>query len=832
MNGMCLTPGRSKEKRIRMLTVVPLYAVFIQVRLVASASQVTASKLSEYESQPSLAASVVKDYDLIRADDFLSYFLPKNVNSMPLVRDYLKQYMLHEDITSTGANIISVPLDCTLSLSKSSISIFRHYVWRNEWNFVSLHLTFPAEIEVIGTEDVVGPLHWIWTFYGNKGALEFLSWPIEFGIWSMGILNEYSGELPNFRLDAKGNCSNLIVGENKTNYAISIALKEAADEITNVSEIYGPSFWCFKRRIFINPDFIYTMCLHMVCPVEALKYQCCSNFFNVVTQKREVNCPGKNLLTFEYDVLWWIFPTVVASLLFAFSPLLLMNMGCRVCKLTESFQVKAIASDKSYEEINDTDVKQYQSETRWVFYTEQKAVTIFSSLFLPIGRYLMGHGRKVSIIFRVLVPISSLSIIGLQIILDWVYLRDFVIEGVQKGVPMGFRSMIAGFDDSKHNFLCFVGGPYIACGLYIFITSIFMALPLDLSVFLEKGLKDTHDVPTSAIRLDFRSIERLGSVRFCKRKGYSKLYKLFLSQFYMLINIKFWKEAIEMQRRRWNQFQGQGRCILFLPYIIMCVLELSYCFLYYGLPILSFIVTVIRAYSGYLLTLVKDYRLRIFRYMGFVFLFIEMVAVFFVVYMFCTIFLDACLFFSRVCIFTYTGIIVYPKMSYGYLVFTATIIYYLWETAREYSEIYQRLLRVVIRVCETLEKAERGRFLLASQNGSEGIRLGIFEYVIERHCPRRKQILVSLLKVTIILVIVGLSVNLLMKTDKFKELHVVMNVSTTLFICAFPKILKSMCSSSNQRITSKRHRQDIMNIVEDYLGYIPANSEYAGNRRQ
>ncbi|KAL3874230.1 hypothetical protein ACJMK2_037275 [Sinanodonta woodiana] len=810
-----------------MMTVVFIVAIFIQLRHVAAASYEPANLLSKSKLQSQPAANIYEGKDLTVMDDVLRSLLPENETLVRVISDYMKIYMLQKGITSRDDYGIPESSNCTISLDKSSISRFRHEVWYNEWNFVSLHLTFPDGIEVQSTRDVVGPFVWIWTFFGNKGALEFLSWPIEFGIWSMGFLNAYSGDLPNFKLNVTGNCSNLVVGEDDTNYAISVALKDAVDKIIVLSEMYGPSFWCFKTRIFINPDFIYYMCLHMVCPVEALKYQCCSYFFDPNTQKRDVSCPGKgkNNLTFTYDVLWWVFPTVLAVLLFAFSPLLLMNMACRVCKLTESFNVKVTASDKSYEEIHDEVGNESEGDEELVFYSEQKVVTIFSTFFQPIGRRLMGHGRKVSVVFRVLVPIFSLSIIVLQIILDWIFLRDFVIEGVQKGVPMGFRSMIAGFHDSKRNFLRFVGGPYIASGLYLFITCLFLALPADLSLFLERGLKNTHDVPTSAIQFDFRSIERLGSVSFCNINGYRKIYKLFLAQFFMLINVQFWKEAIEMQRQRWNKVEVQRRYILVLPYVLICVMELFACFLYYGLPILPFTVTVIRAYCGHLLKLVKNYRLAIFRYIGFVLLIIVTAAVLFFVYMFCTIFLDACLFFSRVCIFTYTGIIVYPKISYGYLIFVFTIFYYLWDSVKEYSEQYQRLLKIVIRVCKALEKAERGQRLVVSQNGTEGISRDIFEHVIEQYCPRRKQVFVSLLKVIIIIVILGLSVNLLMKTDQFKELHVVMHVGTALFICAFPKIIGSMCSSSDRRIKSKRRVQKVMKSVRDYLGYIPANYE-------
>ncbi|KAK3611326.1 hypothetical protein CHS0354_029976 [Potamilus streckersoni] len=767
------------------------------------------------------AVNNANDNSLIRLDQSFHGVVPNDVHFVPYIPNHLKNSILHQEITNNDALKINGTPGCNISLAKEAVTKFRHEVWYNNWNFVSLHLTLPDNSILKGRNIVVGPSIWIWTFYGKKGALEFLNWPIEFGIWSMRFLNTYSGDLPKFKLKVEGNCTNLVVGDEETNYAISNALKETADAMQNLSEIYGPSFWCYKERMYITPDFIYHMCLHMFCPVEALKYRCCKYFFNMESQRREITCKEDQIFT--YDVLWWIFPTIVATLLFAFSPLLLMKMACRICKLTESFRVKGPASDKSYEEISDEIGDQSGSGKGWIFYTDKNVVSLFSSLFLPMCQHLMGHGRKVSIVARVLVPIFSLSIIVLQIILDWIYLRDFVIEGVQKGVPMGFRSMIAGFNDSKRNCLRFVGGPFIACGLYLLITGISLALPHDLSLFLERGIIDIRDVPTSAIRLDFRSIERLGSVTFCNKTGYKKIYRLFLAQFYMLINMKFWKEASEMQRQRWNQVHVRGRRIILLPYVLLCVMELTVCFLYYGLPILPFTVTIIRAYCGHLLKLVNNYRLTVFRYIGYLLLVNVTVAILFFVYMFCTIFLDACLFFSRVCIFTTTGIILYPKTSYGYLIFVFTIIYYLWDSVKEYSEIYQRLLKIVIRICILLQQYNTGKPLVISHRRMKGVREDIFEHVIERHCPYRKQVFVSLVKVILILVILGLSLNLLVKTDTFKELHVVMHVGTALFICAFPKIFRSMCCGYNNQFKSRRQREKISKTVRTYLGYIPGN---------
>ncbi|KAL3858275.1 hypothetical protein ACJMK2_012871 [Sinanodonta woodiana] len=797
-----------------MVLVILLYAEFI----IVPSMEATSFDKPAYQLP---AENEDNYYSLIGRDRSFHGVVPNDQNVVPHIPRHLKNSIVQKEIANNNALQRYTTSECNISLAKEAITKFRHDVWYNGWNFVSLHLTLSANNTLKGTNVVVGPSVWIWTFYGKKGALEFLSWPIEFGIWSMGFLNMHSGDLHNLKLEVQGNCTNLFVGDKETNFAISNALKESVEEISELDDMYGPSFWCYKERMYITPHFIYQMCLHMVCPVEALKYRCCKYFYETKSQKREVDCADDNIFT--YDVLWWIFPTVIATLMFAFSPLILMKMACRVCKLTESFRVKRIASDESYEEINDGDWAQSENGNEWIFYTDKNVVTLFSSLFLPMCQHLIRHGRKVSIIARVLIPIFSLSIVVLQIILDWIYLRSFVIEGVQKGVPMGFRSMIAGFNDSKQNCLRFVGGPFIACGLYFFITAISLSLPRDLSLFLERGVIDIHSVPTSAIRLDFRSVERLGSVTFSNKMGYNKIYRLFLAQFYMLINKQFWKEAVEMQHQRWSNFNVRGRRIIVVPYVFMCVMELFACFLYYGLPIMPFTVTIIRAYCGYLLELVNNYTLTIFRYIGYLLLVIVTAAVLFFVYMFCTIFLDACLFFSRVCIFTTTGIIMYPKTSYGYLIFTFTIIYYLWDSVKEYSEKYQRLLKIVIRIGNLLQQYNNGKPLVIIHKRMKGVRKDIFEHVIERHCPYRKQVFVSLVKVTVILVILGLSLNLLVKTDTIKELNIVMHVGTALFICAFPKIFRSMCCGYNRRIKSRRERDKILKTVRAYLGYIPGN---------
>ena len=714
--------------------------------------------------------------------------------------------------------------NCKLLASNKSISQFRHNVYYYELNFVYMNLVPSGGISFNETKGIVGRTTWVWTFYGKQGALEFLDWPIEFEIWSMGLLIPYiRGPYDIVLYKDKGNCDNLVVGLQEVDKIISEALVQLPIALMNISdelkEKYGPSFFCYKRRMFLNPKFFYVLCKHIVCPVEAIKYQCCSYFFNTKLLKREITCDTK---PHEYDSLWWVGPIVIAVILFAYVPLLLMNIAW---KLSVCYQKRNKRRSLQNLAANDEQVD------RIVYLDDTFPVTLSNTLWDPIANFCFQKSMQSSRVVRFMLPFLSLSVIILQVILDRKYLHGFILESIKTGVPLGFRSIGAGYEKSRHNFMPLFGGPYITISLYLLFTCMAVTAPSSLSDFLADGLqaRSINAGPNCALIFDLRTVERLGSVPISKLSGFHKIYNTYLGQFYMLLNIKFWKEVWFILANRWLNFASKKWYKVLLPfYVLLCIIEVFLCIAINGFPIISFTITITRAYSFFNVFGVRSSNMRIFYKLIIASLsLVSVLILLFFLYIFCTIFMDATLFVTRLFIFTYTGIVIYPKLSYGYLIFGFTVFYYLWDCVKNYSMFYWRLLKVTVYASEKIQRRHNVDRLVIPDNQRQvkGIKASLFEHVIETHCPRRKQVFVSLLKLVIILGIIGVSLGLLTKTDKFQELHVLMHVGTAMFTCALPMILKSMCKGPEKGYRNKMFEIEVRRTVVGFIGYLACNSE-------
>ena len=697
--------------------------------------------------------------------------------------------------------------ECKLQLNDKSISKFRQIVYNNDLSFAYLHLEMEQPLHLKESKYVVGVSHWVWTFYGRHGGLEFLRWPIEFQIWSLGLLNSFvGGPFDMFINKAGGNCSYLNVGEDSTDLAISRALVNLTYALHEPTDgQYDSSFWCYRKRTYLYPEYLYLICQHIVCPFVAIKYSCCSFVYNIEKQHREVKC-GKEFL---YDQVWWLAPVFVAILLFSFFPLIIFRIAAAIWKDAKESSSNSFTKD-------------------YMFLDRTNQITLLKTLCSPFSFVARKSPVCFSRVVRFSIPFFSFSVIGLQIILDHMVFPKYVEECVRKGVPMGFRSMASGFRRSAVNFLPYLGGPYVACSAYLLITCFLVSVPKSLFQTLSSSLGINFDTPRnsallSPFRLTVPVLERYGSVSIRKRHGYKRIYAVYVAQMNLLINIKFWKIVYDLHLDRWKNFRTSiGRACLLPLYLILCFLEIILCILVYGFPIISFGINIFRAYRNLLLRNVHN---RVWKPFVVFFSVTLVFCVVFFLFMFCTIFLDTCLFIARVCIFTYTGIILYPRVAYGYLIFLATAVYYLWDSIENFSRYYFQLLRTTVSVCESVERSDDVEPLVKKSRGFKGIRITLFEDVIESYCPRRKKVIASFLKVFVILGIMGLSVHFLIKTNTFQDLHVIMHVGTTLLICAFPKIIKSLCSDQNSRIKQLKARAEIKGIVRKFMGYISDDTD-------
>ena len=731
--------------------------------------------------------------------------------SRDVVNPEIKVGKLGGSVKHENANMDSMPLNqdeteltCELGLEFRSITRFRHLVYYGDLNFVILHLKLGDGLEFLPSRNIVGESHWVWTFYGRHGGLEFLDWPLEFHIWSLGLLNAYVGGPMDMYIDKiGGDCSSLQVGNKSTDLAISNALVNLTYSLHFLKHgQYDPSFWCYRKRKFLNPNYLYWICKHIVCPCIAIKYSCCAYYYSVPKRGRQVECEGHD---FKYDEIWWLAPIFAAVVLFSFFPLFILNVA-------STFK-------------NNTKDKNNDNLKNYIFLDRTDHVTLMKTLLSPASLVSEKSPLCLSRTVRFLMPFFSFTLIGIQLYLDHLYYPKYVKECVEKGVPMGFRSMVSGFTNSRKNFLPIFGGPFVACIVYLFIACSLLAIPKSLFQTLNSGIVNNErgmDV-VSPLRLPFPLLERYGSLSIRKQHGYSKIYAVYVARLNLLINVKFWKFVFNVQIYRWNTFQTSLCSSLLLPlYIPLCIIETLLCVLVYGFPIISFGITVYKAYRNLLLQNVRD---RIWKPLVLLASFILLMCIVFFLFMFCTIFLDTCLFITRMFIFTYTGIILYPRVSYGYLIFVATVFYYLWDSIQNFSRYYFHLLRMTVSVCESVQRANDVDPLVVKWHNFKGIPKSLYEEVIEQYNPRRKVLIVSLLKVIIILAIVGLSVHLLMKSNKFQDLHVIMHVGTTLLICAFPKIIKSLCSKHNKKITQQKARSEIKGIINRTMGFITDESD-------
>lgn len=704
---------------------------------------------------------------------------------------------------------------CVLQLQRGSINKFRHDVWYSKANFVYLKLEPGTGVNIVGNDYVVGETIWTWTYFGKDGGLQFLKWPIEFGLWSMDLLGSAVIKYPE-KMKLKmvsGNCSHLEVGELETDEIISNALTNLTEDLIELAEKYASSFFCYKKRIFIQSKYLYGICKQVVCPIDALEYKCCSYYYNTTEQNRSITCNYKGgLFEFVYESFSWILPVVLSFVLFAFSPFLILYCFHKLSNENSKEERKALVES----EIEHTDDA--------ILLNGQFPVTLLQTFCLPIKCCFFHIFSKGSVscklhfnrLIRIVIPFLSLIIIGLQVFLDYWFLYSYVVTCVEKGVPMGFRSIIAGYEASKDNFLQILGGPYVAICLYICVTCILLVMPVSISdLFLSYIDSDGFDEGYSPLFTELRKVGIFGSVKIKKGNGFYQLYRFLLAKFFMMLNIKFWKHILLMQYTRCMRCKCNHCTILYPFYVLICIIEIFICLIVNGIPIIAFGNAVIQSYYIGLSTLFAKGRHGCCSKVLFCFLTVTLLASFLLfLYMFCTIFLDACLFLTRIAIFTFIGIVVYPKLAYGYIIFALTVIYYISQSVREYSLLYQGLLQDTVSVCGKIGQAHS---LLVTIDGFKGVKKSLFENVIENHFPKRKQVFVSLVKVCIILTVLGFSINILTETYGFQDLNTVMHVGTALFICALPQMAKNGCRYPDEKIKRKRFRKALRQTVKKYI---------------
>ena len=358
----------------------------------------------------------------------------------------------------------------------------------------------------------------------------------------------------------RGKC-NIVVGDKNTTERFALAFADFYHELAMLEDQYNYSYWCFKTRIYIPSNFLYTLCKQVICPVETIGYKCCKQIFDVNTRNNTIICVGDS---FKFGSVWWICPFVIGVLLYLYSALIFAWIQSNFSKHldsggTDNDFMDLDTSGKENGLPNERTPLLQEPESPTVLWINHNPVTVLSILVGPIRRFYLFYPVSTSRIVRCLLAILSLTVIFIKVSLHYIYHRDFIIESVKQGAPKDFLSVIAGYEKSKDNFLIFLGGPFVALGAYISCFLIFISSPRDLAEWLESGLPVNNAEPSSPLMMDLKLRERFGSKRVVctNNRGYTKIHHTMLANIFALLNPCFYGYILTFQISRFKYFANR-----------------------------------------------------------------------------------------------------------------------------------------------------------------------------------------------------------------------------------------------------------------------------------
>ena len=371
------------------------------------------------------------------------------------------------------------------------------------------------------------------------------------------------------------------------------------------------------------------------------------------------------------------------------------------------------------------------------------------------------------------------------------------------------------------------GGPHVAFTIFVILSCIFIQLPQDLESFLERGLFNFESLGLSPLTLCLETKCHLAGLKCNDMTGFNKIHFTLSSNMLLLLNKVFWQHTFKMFFYRWKMTMYSflkhicPPCLLkiicvplIIGYAIFCIFELAIMLLYL-FPILSFPLILCKAYVN-AITDFSKYRSNTFvKPLCYILIPFTVLALSFTWYIYCIVIFLCIWFFMVIILYTYSGIIAYPRISYGYLILVFMTIYYIIEIFNKFGRSYQKLLHVTIKASKNVNHNSTGK-TVEIQN-DHGIQGKLWELVIETHQARRLKVAATVLQLAVLISVLYVSVDLLERFNQFQDLSVIAHVFTVLAICALPKIIRSvyidkLCGQNKHKL-----RQDIENTIHDFL---------------
>ena len=295
----------------------------------------------------------------------------------------------------------------------------------------------------------------------------------------------------------------------------------------------------------------------------------------------------------------------------------------------------------------------------------------------------------------------------LKIWLLFRYEGDFIQAAISKGSLLGFNNLLVDFQSAKRRYLVIFGGPHVALALSVLLGCIFIQFPRDLKSFLVRGLFNFESLGLSPLTLGLETKCRLAGLKCNDMTGFNKIHYTLSSNLLLLLNKAFWQHTFKMFFCRWKMTIYsflkhicspcllKAICIpLIIGYTIFCIFELAIMLLNL-FPIVSFPLILCKAYVHAITDFSKYCSNTFVKTICYIVIPFTVLALSFTWYIYCLVIFQCIWFFMVIILYTYSGIIAYPRISYGYLILVFMTIYYIVEILNKFGKSYQKLLHVM-----------------------------------------------------------------------------------------------------------------------------------------
>uniref|UniRef100_A0A0L8GE72 Uncharacterized protein n=1 Tax=Octopus bimaculoides TaxID=37653 RepID=A0A0L8GE72_OCTBM len=387
-----------------------------------------------------------------------------------------------------------------------------------------------------------------------------------------------------------------------------------------------------------------------------------------------------------------------------------------------------------------------------------------------------------------------LSVIFLDLLMYYFFLYETTKIFLQDHIPLGYRALILGIPESYENTGGFLGGPFLWFIGYVFFNCILFVLPSRLSETLVYNTLHQRSTCTFLIQ-NKRLLEKYGNLNVSALQDYDLLYAIMKANISTALNPNFWYLIIYTWIKRikkiWLYYYERNifrQFILLWFFIVITILfaifsicELFLCLLYYGIPIVYWILTLPASYSKvyiYPLYLSPNY---IFKIVAVPLAFLSLP--FYISWALCSIYIFL-VSFQILCnyIFTIAIVVLAKPDCVGYIWFVAMFFVYSIATVNAFLKQYQSIIFQSIKFTKMFRPN-----LIQEKYGEEFINAKLLKTIVNYHFPLRYEIGKSIVKLFLIVSFFFACNNIINRNDL--DLSVFTKITLILMTSMIPKLL-------------------------------------------